>query len=73
MDNEDFVGVNEIVASAGTGAEVIDEQITDRVKVRRPWMRSHGMKAFLCRLVTVVGESMEPTLVDGASILVNMG
>ena len=73
VDSEDFVGVNEIVASAGTGAEVINERITDRVKFRRPWMRSHGMKPYLCRIVTVIGESMEPTLPDGASILVNMG
>ena len=36
-------------------------------------MRSHGMKPYLCRIVTVIGESMEPTLPDGASILVNMG
>ena len=73
VDTEDFVGVNEIVASAGAGAEVISEQITDRVKFRRPWMRSHGMKPYLCRIVTVIGESMEPTLPDGTSILVNMG
>ena len=73
LDSDDFVEVNEITASAGTGAEVISEQITDRVKLRRRWMRSHGMKGYLCRLLTVVGESMEPTLVDGASILVNMG
>ena len=69
VDSEDFVGVNEIVASAGTGAEVINERITDRVKFRRPWMRRHGMQAHLCRLVKVIGESMEPTLPDGSSIL----
>ena len=44
VDSDDFVGVNEIVASAGTGAEVINERITDRVKFRRPWMRRHGMQ-----------------------------
>ena len=73
LDSDDFVGVNEITASAGTGAEVISEQITDRVKFRRTWMRKHGMKAYLCRLIKVIGESMEPTLPDGASILVDMG
>ena len=73
FDTEDFVGVNEIVASAGSGAEVINERITDRVKFRRPWMRRHGLQPHLCRLIKVTGESMEPTLTDGASILVNMG
>ena len=73
IDSDDFIGVNEIVASAGTGAEVIGERITDRIKFRRPWMRKHGMQAHRCRIVTVIGESMEPTLPDGASILVNMG
>ena len=73
FNSDDFVGVDKIVASAGTGAEVISEQITDRVQFRRSWMRSHGMKPYLCRIVTVTGESMEPTLPDGTSILVNMG
>ena len=52
---------------------MINERITDRVKFRRPWMRRHGMQAHLCRIVKVIGESMEPTLPDGSSILVNMG
>ena len=36
-------------------------------------MRSHGLQGHQCRIVKVIGESMEPTLPDGASILVNMG
>ena len=75
FDSEDFVGVNEIVASAGRGsrADVINERITGRIKFRRPWMESHGMEPDLCRVMTVIGESMEPTLPDGASILFDMG
>ena len=38
-------------------------------QVRRPWMRKHGLQGYLCRIVKVTGESMEPTLPDGASIL----
>ncbi len=72
VDTEDFVGVNEIIASAGTGDDVINERITDRVKFRRPWMRKHGLKGRLCRILKVTGEGMEPTLPDGASILVNL-
>ena len=75
FNSQDFVGVNEIVASAGTGskANVIHERITGRIKFRRPWMESHGLEPDLCRVMTVIGESMEPTLPDGASILVDMG
>ena len=35
-------------------------------------MRQHGLKGHLCRIMTVTGEGMEPTLPDGASILVNL-
>ena len=72
-DAEDFVGVNEIRASAGAGAEVMSERITDRVKFRRPWMRKHGLHGEQCRIVKVTGESMEPTLPEGSSILVDTG
>ena len=72
-DAEDFVGVNEIMASAGAGTEVMSERITDRVTFRRPWMRKHGLQGDQCRIVKVTGESMEPTLPEGASILVDAG
>lgn len=72
VDTEDFVGVNEIIASAGTGDNGINERITNRVKFRRPWMRKHGLKGRLCRIMKVAGEGMEPTLPDGVSILVNL-
>ena len=61
-------GQYEIAASAGTGAEVISERITDRVKFRRAWMRRHGLESHRCRIVKVTGESMEPTLPNGTSI-----
>ena len=47
------------------------ERITGRVKFRREWLARHGLPAAECRLIRVLGESMEPTLVDGCSILVN--
>ena len=58
---------------AGTGAEAIKEPITDRVKFRCRWMHQPGLQAFQCRILTVTGESMGPTLLDGCAILVNMG
>ncbi len=70
-DDGDYIGVSEIASAAGDGAVVEDERITGRVKFRRSWLARHGLMARDCRIIQVLGESMEPTLVDGCSILVN--
>ena len=71
VDDGDYIGVSEIASAAGSGAVVDDERITGRVKFRRSWLAQHGLTARDCRIIQVLGESMEPTLVDGCSILVN--
>ena len=70
-DDGDYVGVSELAGAAGGGAVVDHERITGRVKFRREWLARHGLPADECRVIQVLGESMEPTLVDGCSILVN--
>ena len=70
-DNGDYVGVCELAGAAGGGAVVEHERVTGRVKFRRGWLARHGLAAGECRVIQVLGESMEPTLVDGCSILVN--
>ena len=70
-DDGDFVGVSEFATAAGSGAAVDDERIVGRLKFRRDWLDRHGLDARQCRVIQVMGESMEPTLVDGCSILVN--
>ena len=70
-DGGDYVGVSELAGAAGGGAVVDDERITGRVKFRRDWLDRHGLAASDCRVIQVLGESMEPTLVDGCSILLN--
>ena len=70
-DGGDYVGVSELAGAAGGGAVVDDERITGRVKFRREWLARHGLAAGDCRVIQVLGESMEPTLIDGCSILVN--
>ena len=71
-DDGDFIGVAPIAPAAGSGAVVDDERITTGLKFRRDWLRKHGLSAHDCRVLRVMGDSMEPTLVDGASILVNL-
>ena len=70
-DDGDYVGVSELAGAAGGGAVVDHERITGRVKFRREWLARHGRPAGECRVIQVLGESMEPTHVDGCSILVN--
>ena len=70
-DDGDYIGVSEFATAAGGGAVVDDERVTGRIKFRRTWLARHGLVAPQCRVIQVLGESMEPTLVDGCSILVN--
>ena len=70
-DDGDYVGVCELAGAAGAGAVVEHERVIGRVKFRRGWLARHGLAAGECRVIQVLGESMEPTLVDGCSILVN--
>ena len=61
----------EIESAAGHGAVVDSERVIGRVAFRRSWLRKQGLTADPCSVIHVVGESMEPTLPDGCSILVN--
>ena len=72
FEEGDYVGVSELASAAGDGAVVEQERVTGRVKFRRAWLARHGLVARNCRVIEVSGESMEPTLVDGCSILVNL-
>ena len=72
FEDGDYVGVSELASAAGDGAVVEQERVTGRVKFRRAWLARHGLAARNCRVIEVSGESMEPTLVDGCSILVNL-
>ena len=65
-DDADYVGVSVLA-----GAVVEHERITGRVKFRRECLARHGLAAGDCRVIQVLGESMEPPLLDGCSILVN--
>ena len=69
--DSDYVGVFALAASAGGGAVAYDERVTGRLKFPMTWLARHGLVARNCRVIGVIGESMEPTLVDGCSILVN--
>ena len=65
------VEVVEVAAAAGGGAEVYDETVVGRLWFRRDWLDRHSIDPAQCNVITVRGESMEPTLPDGCSVLVD--
>ncbi len=65
------VEVRELAAAAGGGSEVDTETVTGSLWFRHDWLERHGLEPKQCCIIGVTGESMEPTLEDGCSILVN--
>lgn len=73
-ESEDFVDVRvtDVKAAAGNGslAQLEDEEIGS-LKFRRDFLRSCGVVPENASIIKVTGRSMEPTIKDGASLLVN--
>ena len=65
------IEVVELAAAAGLGAEVYDETVVSRLAFRQDWLAERGIDAAQCNVIRVAGDSMEPTLPDGCSILVD--
>ena len=57
--------------AAGAGAAADDEHLLSHVPFREDWLRRHGLNPDRCRVIEVVGDSMEPTIENGAVILVD--
>ena len=66
------VDVMELDTAAGAGAVVDFERVKDRIGFRQSWLRKNGLVAHQCKVLGVKGTSMEPTLVDGCSILIDL-
>lgn len=73
VDGEDFVLVRrmDISASAGSGLIPISDAVDGRLAFTTRWMTKNGINADLCALVAVKGDSMAPTIPDGALVLVH--
>ena len=66
------VGTREVEVAAGVGAVNLDEApVKGPVWFRRDWLDGHGIDPTRCVVISVRGESMEPTLPAGAKILVD--
>ena len=57
--------------AAGTGTFAEQEPVAGEVKFRKNWLRKRRLRAKDLFLVDVLGDSMEPTICDGDSALVD--
>ena len=65
------VEVRELAAAAGGGAVELEEQVVGFVSFQRSWLDSHGLDPTRCTVITITGDSMEPSLPNGSKILVD--
>ena len=63
--------VQKAAIAAGAGGSVDGEYLLSYVPFRDDWLRRHGLNPERCRVIEVVGDSMEPTIENGAVILVD--
>lgn len=72
---DDFVHIPryEVEASAGGGSVIHGEQVVDYLSFRAEWVRnSLGVSVRDLALISVIGDSMEPTLSEGDVVLLDM-
>ena len=65
------VAVVELACAAGSGAKDLSEEVSGQVWFRRSWLDEHGLDASRCAVIVIAEDSMEPTLMDGAKILID--
>ena len=63
------VDVVEFAAAAGGGTEIDSERVRGLAWFSRSWLDRLGLDATKCAIIRVRGESMEPALPDGCSIM----
>ena len=73
--NVDYVHIPryEVAASAGGGAVIHNEQVADYLSFRAEWVKNTlGVSVRDLALISVIGDSMEPTLSEGDVVLLDM-
>lgn len=63
----------DVQAGAGGGRFAVDEAAAETIAVGRNWLREMGIRPSDARLMWAQGTSMEPTVDDGAPIIVDLG
>lgn len=62
----------EVLAAAGSGSEVLDESVKGYLGFNKTWLKEQSLSATNLAVIEVRGDSMEPTLHDGDSVLLDM-
>ena len=65
------IAVHRLQTAAGSGALDLDEAAKSYAYFRHEWLSRHGLAADRCRIIGVMGESMEPTLPESCVILLD--
>tara|TARA_A100001391_G_scaffold50885_1_gene30990 strand:+ start:55116 stop:55856 length:741 start_codon:yes stop_codon:yes gene_type:complete len=66
-----FIPKFEVSASAGGGALTMNEQVDGVLAFRHDWLRRRGINPEAAAALTARGDSMEPTIRDGDTLLVD--
>lgn len=72
-DGEDYSLIRrlDLSVSAGNGLVPVTDAVVERLAFSRTWLERNRLAADLCVLVRVKGDSMTPSIPDGALALVN--
>lgn len=62
----------DVAASAGHGAIVETEEVAEYLGFRRDWLRSEGLDVDRLAIIRAVGDSMEPTIASGDTLLLDL-
>lgn len=65
------IPVYDIEASAGSGSLFDEEVITNYLKFRKDWLTREGLQASNLVAIRVTGDSMDGTLADGDTVLID--
>ena len=66
-----YVEIHEVEAAAGAGRLIDGAPVLGRLAFQREWLVAHHINPDFCTVISVSGDSMEPTLPDGCSTLVD--
>ncbi len=70
-DDFTLVPVYDVTASAGHGASIDQERVDTQIAFRRDWVRREGLSSNGLAALRTDGDSMEPTIRDGALLLID--
>lgn len=70
-DDFTLVPVYDVTASAGHGASIDQERVDTQIAFRRDWVRREGLSSKGLAALRADGDSMEPTIRDGALLLID--